>query len=65
MQGGTNRFVHGGATLQELVIPLVKVNIKKSKESIKDVDVEKAVIDKALKEQGLMEVNVSIVIPQR
>ena len=41
VQGGGNRFVHGGASLQELVIPLIEVNIKKGKSSnIKDVNVD-------------------------
>lgn len=41
VQGGGNRFVHGGATLQELVIPLIEVNIKKSKaDDTKEVNVE-------------------------
>ncbi|QOP44189.1 BREX-1 system phosphatase PglZ type A [Sulfurimonas sediminis] len=41
VQGGGNRFIHGGASLQELVIPLIEVNIKKGKSSnIKDVNVD-------------------------
>ena len=41
VQGGGNRFVHGGASLQELVIPLIEVNIKKGKSlNIKDVNVD-------------------------
>jgi uncharacterized protein (TIGR02687 family) len=40
VQGGTNRFVHGGATLEELVIPLVEVHISKGKQDIKEVDVD-------------------------
>ena len=41
VQGGGNRFVHGGASLQELVIPLIEVNIKKGKSSnIQDVNVD-------------------------
>ena len=41
VQGAGNRFVHGGATLQELVIPLIEVNIKKSKSSnINNVNVD-------------------------
>ena len=40
IQGGGNRFVHGGATLQELVIPLIKVNIGKGKKEIKQVNVD-------------------------
>jgi len=41
VQGGGNRFVHGGASLQELVIPLIEVNIKKGKSSdIRDVNVD-------------------------
>jgi len=40
VQGGGNRFVHGGATLQELVIPLIEVNIGKGKVQIKEVNVD-------------------------
>lgn len=41
VQGGGNRFVHGGGTLQELVIPLLEVNISKNKaENTKEVNVE-------------------------
>jgi len=40
VQGGGNRFVHGGATLQEIVLPLLKVNIGKGKQEIKEVDVQ-------------------------
>jgi len=40
VQGGGNRFVHGGATLQELVIPLIEVNISKGKNEIKEVNVD-------------------------
>jgi len=40
VQGGGNRFVHGGATLQELVIPLIEVHIGKGKEEIKQVNVD-------------------------
>jgi hypothetical protein len=41
VQGAGNRFVHGGASLQELVIPLIEVNIKKNKSTnIKDVNVD-------------------------
>jgi len=40
VQGGGNRFVHGGATLQELVIPLLEVNIGKGKVKIEPVNVE-------------------------
>ncbi len=41
VQGGGNRFVHGGATLQELIVPLIEVNISKSKaEDTKEVNVE-------------------------
>lgn len=37
-QGGGNRFVHGGATLQELVIPLVEIKYVR-KNIVKEVDV--------------------------
>ena len=40
VQGGGNRFVHGGATLQELVIPLIEVNIGKGKKEIRQVNVD-------------------------
>jgi len=40
VQGGGNRFVHGGATLQELVIPLIEVNIGKGKQEIKEVNID-------------------------
>ena len=40
VQGAGNRFVHGGATLQELVIPLIEVNIGKGKNEIKEVNVD-------------------------
>jgi len=41
VQGGGNRFVHGGATLQELVIPLIEVNITKNKaQDTQEVNVE-------------------------
>lgn len=39
VQGGGNRFVHGGATLQELVIPLIQIK-KKRTTDVKDVNVE-------------------------
>jgi uncharacterized protein (TIGR02687 family) len=39
VQGGGNRFVHGGATLQELVIPLIRINKTRSTDT-KDVSVE-------------------------
>lgn len=39
VQGGGNRFVHGGATLQELVIPLIRINKARSTDT-KDVSVE-------------------------
>jgi uncharacterized protein (TIGR02687 family) len=38
VQGGGNRFVHGGTTLQELVIPLIQIK-KKRATDVKDVDV--------------------------
>ncbi|CAA6822533.1 MAG: TIGR02687 family protein [uncultured Sulfurovum sp.] len=40
VQGAGNRFVHGGASLQELVIPLIEVNIGKGKKEIKQVNVD-------------------------
>lgn len=40
VQGGGNRFVHGGASLQELVIPLIELNIGKGKKEIKQVNVD-------------------------
>ncbi len=39
VQGGGNRFVHGGATLQELVIPLIQIR-KKRIADVKDVNVD-------------------------
>ena len=30
-QGGGNRFVHGGATLQELVVPLLEIKYHRKK----------------------------------
>ncbi len=39
VQGGGNRFVHGGTTLQELVIPLIQIK-KKRTPDIKDVNVD-------------------------
>lgn len=39
VQGGGNRFVHGGATLQELVIPLITIK-KKRITDVKEVNVE-------------------------
>lgn len=39
VQGGGNRFVHGGATLQELVIPLIEIRKKRSTD-VKDVTVD-------------------------
>jgi len=40
VQGGGNRFVHGGASLQELVIPLVEVHVGRGKQEIKTVNVD-------------------------
>lgn len=37
--GGGNRFVHGSATLQELIIPLISIRKKRS-DDIRQVDVE-------------------------
>jgi len=39
VQGGGDRFVHGGATLQELVIPLISIK-KRRVDDIRDVEVE-------------------------
>lgn len=39
VQGGGNRFVHGGASLQELVIPLIKIK-KKRATDVQDVNVD-------------------------
>lgn len=39
VSGAGSRFIHGGASMQETIIPLVKINIKK-KGSIKQVDVD-------------------------
>lgn len=39
LQGSGSRFVHGGATLQEVVIPVVKVN-KKRQSDVSRVEVE-------------------------
>ncbi|ASY61368.1 BREX-1 system phosphatase PglZ type A [Sinorhizobium sp. CCBAU 05631] len=38
-QGSGSRFVHGGATLQEIVVPVVKIN-KKRQSDISAVDIE-------------------------
>jgi len=38
LQGGGHRFVHGGATLQEMVVPLISVK-KKRKDDVRIVDV--------------------------
>ena len=38
LQGGGHRFVHGSASLQEMVVPLIKVK-RKRKDDVKDVDV--------------------------
>jgi uncharacterized protein (TIGR02687 family) len=38
LQGGGHRFVHGGATLQEMVVPLITIK-KKRKDDIRDVEV--------------------------
>ena len=39
VQGGGNRFVHGAASLQELIIPLITIR-KKRKDDIRQVDVQ-------------------------
>jgi uncharacterized protein (TIGR02687 family) len=39
LQGGGNRFVHGGATLQELVIPLISIKKKRTTDT-REVNVE-------------------------
>ncbi|MFN8577969.1 MAG: BREX-1 system phosphatase PglZ type A [Candidatus Sericytochromatia bacterium] len=46
VQGGGNKFVHGGASLQEIVIPVIELNKNEDKE-IKVVDVD--VIEKPSK----------------
>ncbi len=38
VQGGGHRFVHGGAALQEMVVPLIKIK-KKRKDDVRDVEV--------------------------
>lgn len=39
-QGSASRFVHGGATLQELVIPVIKINKKRQSDlSVVEVDI--------------------------
>ena len=38
IQGGGHRFVHGGATLQEMVVPLISIK-KKRKDDVQDVEV--------------------------
>jgi len=38
-QGGGIRYVHGGATLQELTVPVIRVR-KKRKQDVRDVEVE-------------------------
>lgn len=40
LQGSASRFVHGGASLQELVIPVIKINKKRQSDlSIVEVDI--------------------------
>lgn len=39
LQGAADRFVHGGATLQEIVVPVVKVS-RKGKSVVKPVEVQ-------------------------
>lgn len=39
VQGGGNRFVHGGSSLQELVIPLISIKKKRSTD-VRDVNVD-------------------------
>jgi len=42
VQGGGNRFVHGGASLQEIVIPLIRISKSRERESrIKGVEIVK------------------------
>ena len=38
LQGGGHRFVHGGASLQEMVIPIITIK-KKRKDDIRDVEI--------------------------
>lgn len=37
--GGGQNFVHGGASLQEIVIPLIKVKTEKRKQNVENVEV--------------------------
>lgn len=39
VQGGGNRYVHGGATLQEIVVPVIKIRKKRARD-VRDVEVE-------------------------
>lgn len=39
VQGGGNRYVHGGASLQEIAIPVIQFNMKR-RDDIKHVDVD-------------------------
>jgi len=39
VQGGGNRYVHGGATLQEIIVPVIKIR-KKRVADVRDVEVE-------------------------
>jgi len=45
VQGGGHRFVHGGASLQEMVIPLISIK-KRRKDDVKSVDVSAIPISK-------------------
>ena len=40
VQGSGSKFVHGGASLQELVIPLIKINKNARVDDVEDVEVE-------------------------
>lgn len=40
VQGGGNRFVHGGATLQEIVIPVIEFNKKRESGETRNVDID-------------------------
>ncbi|MBI9030469.1 BREX-1 system phosphatase PglZ type A [bacterium] len=40
VQGAGSRYVHGGASLQELVIPILKINKSKRVDDVKEVEIE-------------------------
>ena len=39
-QGGGQNFIHGGASLQEIVVPLIKVKTETKKKEVENVEVE-------------------------